>query len=108
MDTAPLLDDVMAGGVYGSRNTDHRRSGNMTFKAYSSALLHKKASVLSTLFPPKASMRRRYPFAAKHAFLLPAAYLARIFGYLFSRHDSVRTLSTAESRSALMKRYGIY
>ncbi len=108
VDAADLLYDVMKGGAYGSRNIDHRRSGNLTFKAYAAALLQKKTSLLSALFPPKEKMRRRYAYAEKHAWLLPAAYLSRIFGYLFSRHDTSKTFSTAEARSALMKRYGIY
>ena len=108
VDAAALLDDVMAGGVYGSRNTDHRRSGNLTFKEYAAALGQKKTSFLSALFPQKETMRRRYAFAARHGWLLPAAYFARIFGYLFTRHDTARTFATAESRSELMRQYGIF
>ena len=64
--------------------------------------------IIAALFPPKETMRRRYAFAARHAWLLPATYLARIFGYLFHRHDTARTLSTAETRSELMRQYGIF
>ena len=107
-DAEALRKDVMAGGVYGSRNDDHRRSGNLTFKAYSAALLQKKKTVFAALFPPKETMRRRYAYAAKHGWLLPAAYAARIFRYLFSRNDTTETLSNAEARSDLMRQYGIF
>ncbi len=108
VDTGPLLRDVMAGGVYGSRNADDRRSGNLTFKRYAAAITKKRGTLLSALFPPKETIRRRYPFAAKHAVLLPAAYLLRLFRYVFSRHNASRTFSGAAQRSDLMRRYGIF
>ena len=108
VDTGPLLRDVMDGGVYGSRNADDRRSGNLTFKRYAAAITEKRGTLLSALFPPKETIRRRYPFAANHAVLLPAAYLLRLFRYVFSRHDASRTFSGAALRSDLMRRYGIF
>ena len=65
-------------------------------------------TVFAALFPPKETMRRRYAYAAKHGWLLPAAYAARIFRYLFSRSDTAETLSNAEARSDLMRQYGIF
>ena len=108
VDVTSLLEDVMAGGVYGSRNADVRRSGNLTFKAYASVLLRKKTTFFAALFPPKDTMRRKYGYVERHGWLLPVAYLSRIFGYFFRRHDAARTFSAAERRSELMRRYGIF
>lgn len=107
-DTEPLLRDVMSGGIYGERNEDHRRAGHLTFRRYSDALSGKRTGFRRALFPPKESIRRKYPFAAKHGFLLPAAYLARLCRYIFTRHDADKTLSDARQRSDLMRRYGIF
>lgn len=108
IDVDALLTDVMAGGVYGARDTDSRRSGNLTFKAYTAALLQRKSTFFAALFPPPESMRRRFDYAAKHRWLLPVAYISRIFGFLFSRHDTSKTFSTAGARSELMQQYGIF
>ena len=107
VDAAALLRDVMKGGVYGARNADSRRSGNLTFKAYAAVLLQKKTSIFAAIFPPKDSIRRKYAYADRHGWLLPVAYISRILNYFFRRHDTAATFSTAEKRSELMRRYGI-
>ncbi|MBQ6067394.1 MAG: VanZ family protein [Clostridia bacterium] len=108
VDAAALLRDVMAGGVYGERSEDHRRSGNVTFGAYAAALSGKRRSLRTALFPPTETMRRKYPYAAKHGSLLPAAYASRLLGYVFSRHDTADMFATAERRAELMRQYGIF
>ena len=105
---AALLRDVMAGGVYGERNEDHRRSGNVTFGAYAAALSGKRRSLRAVLFPPAEVMRRKYPYAAKHVVLLPAAYASRLLRYAFSRRDTAETFTAAERRSDMMRQYGIF
>ena len=108
VDADALLRDVMTGGVYGERSEDHRRSGNVTFGAYEAALSGRRRTIRTALFPPAEAMRRKYPFAAKHGFLLPAAYVSRLLGYAFSRRDTAETFTVAERRSALMRQYGVF
>ena len=107
-DASALLRDVMAGGVYGSRDEDQIRSGNITFRKYADALSRKQPPLFAALFPPKQEMRKKHAYTAKHGWLLPAAYAARIIRYCFSRHDSAETFSAARRRAELMRRYGIF
>ena len=106
-DAAALLQDVMQGGIYGSKNKDHLHSGALTFQQYAATLAGKRPTRLAALFPPRERMRRRYPYLNKHGWLLPVAYLSRLLRYAVSDHDSSRALDTADRRAALLRQYGM-
>ncbi|MBR2730966.1 MAG: VanZ family protein [Clostridia bacterium] len=106
-DADALLQDVMAGGIYGSKNTDHLHSGALTFQQYAAALAGKRPKGFAALFPPRDRMRRKYPYLKKHGWLLPFAYLSRLLRYAVSDHDSARALDTADRRTELLRQYGM-
>ncbi|MBO4894800.1 MAG: VanZ family protein [Clostridia bacterium] len=106
IDCEGILEDILNGGVYGPNDLDSIHSGIITFNEYASSLgIEKKRS--SALFPPKEKIMKKYPFTEKHPVLLPAAYIARLFGYVFSRRSAGNTLSQAKRRKNLLGQYGI-
>jgi len=110
VDEAPLLDDILTGGLYGVSDINRAHSSNITLEARASG--RKRASPLAALFPGAEFLRSSFPYARKHAVLLPAAWAHRILRYLI-RSGKAPGVSASESvrigreRVLLLKRYGI-
>ncbi len=107
LDTGDLMDDVLSGGAYGNSSPERVHSSLMTMASASGG---KKASALSTLFPPYSVMKERYPFVAKHKFLLPAGWCARIFRRVFSKGEAFsasETIEIGQRRVEMLKKYGV-
>ena len=75
MDTAPLIDDIISGAVFGAYDMARHHSGSITLGEVEGG------GLLKTLFPPLRVMKKRYTFLEDRPFLLPAAWLRRIAGY---------------------------
>ena len=63
-----------------------------------------------TIFLPASSLKKRYPYLVKRPWLLPAAWLQRIWQYLKSRDTSNtpgEALRIGHERISLMKSYGL-
>ena len=113
IDTEALLDDILESGIYGSSTMSRKHSATMTLRAAETAhsgTSGKKHSVTRTLFPPAASLVKRYPYLAERPWLLPAAWLQRIFRYIRARtadDTPAEALRIGHGRISLMKKYGI-
>ncbi len=109
VDEAPLLEDILQAGIYGSDDRDRLHSSNITLQA---AAAQKQgsansASLLQSVFPPREVMERKYPYLKNKPLLLPIAWTDRILKYGKSAAKVSGTLRIGNERVALMKRYGI-
>lgn len=103
--TAPLLDDILSGAVFGAYDMARHHSGNITLGEVDGS------GWLKAVFPPLRTMRKRYPFLEKHPILLPVAWARRILTYRKEAEKQGATLTQSleigNSRKKLLKRYGI-
>ena len=110
-DEAPLLEDILSGGLYGIADENRLHSGNITLNARAKGRSG-GGGVWRAIFPSAEYLRSRFPYARKSVLLLPVAWAQRIFLYA-KRSTKETNVSAAESvrigqeRIRLMERYGI-
>ena len=113
VDEAPMLKDLLDGGVYGDATMSRKHSSTMTLSAVTADKQGKRAkrSIVRTLFPRLDAMTGRYPWLKKRPYLLPAAWACRIIGYARRRgkgsDNTAESLRIASERIELMRKYGI-
>ena len=110
IDVEPLLHDTLCGGVYGSNDLTRLHSSTVTLNAASRT--GEKSSVLSTVFPKREYLERRYPYLKKRPYLLPVAWVQRIAHYASEKqsnpdNSASGSIKLGKERIELMKRYGI-
>ena len=109
-DLQPLLEDILSGGVYGAEDIDRLHSSTLTLDAVAADRTgRRRGGALRSLFPPAKDLSGRYTYLRTKPWLLPTAWVQRIWGYLAGR-KAVRpteTLRIGRDRIALLKRYGI-
>lgn len=112
IDVEPLLHDTLCGGVYGSNDLTRLHSSTVTLNAVKASRTGEKSSVLSTVFPKREYLERRYPYLKKRPYLLPVAWAQRIAHYASEKRSGAGSsasgsIKLAKERIELMKRYGI-
>ena len=113
IDPEEMLDDILESGVYGSSSMSRKHSANITLGAAEttgSGTPDKKHTWIRTLFPSVSSLKNRYPYLIKRPWLLPAAWLQRIFHYLGEwnpTNSPGEALRLGRERVSLMKQYGL-
>lgn len=112
VDAEPLLHDSLCGGVYGSNDLTRLHSSTVTLNAVKASRTGEKSSVLSTLFPKREYLERRYPYLKKRPYLLPVAWVQRIAHYAGEKKTGTDSsasgsIKLAKERIELMKRYDI-
>lgn len=109
VDEGPLLEDMLAGGMYGTADEDRLHSASITLDAVASQRRGRGAKgILASLFPPVSSLAGRYPYLRKRPWLLPAAWLQRIAGYLTNHRTSASaSVQIGQQRIGLLRNYGI-
>lgn len=112
IDVEPLLHDTLCGGVYGSNDLTRLHSSTVTLNAVKASRTGEKSSVLSTVFPKREYLERRYPYLKKRPYLLPVAWAQRIAHYASEKQSGADnsasgSIKLAKERIELMKRYGI-
>ena len=118
----PLLMDILEGGLYGSASMTRLHSSTVTLQAVkNSSAGHSPFRIIcSSVFLPIEKMRGKYTYLDKMPFLLPAAWLQRVFHYMtelfLSRKESNTALKTnnaiesiklGQERLKLLKEYHI-
>ncbi len=106
VDEMPLLEDIMASGIYGASSFTRLHTSTMTLNAL------EKKSVISSVFPPLKSMTSKYPYLKKKPYLLPVAWTNRIVTYLkrtktIADNDPQESLRLGKERIGLLKQYHI-
>lgn len=112
IDVEPLLHDTLCGGVYGSNDLTRLHSSTVTLNAVKASRTGEKSSVLSTVFPKREYLERRYPYLKKHPYLLPVAWVQRIAHYASEKQSGADnsasgSIKLAKERIELMKQYDI-
>lgn len=112
IDVEPLLHDSLCGGVYGSNDLTRLHSSTVTLNAVKASRTGEKSSVLSTVFPKREYLERRYPYLKKRPYLLPVAWMQRIAHYASEKQSGTDnsasgSIKLGKERIELMKRYGI-
>lgn len=112
IDVEPLLHDTLCGGVYGSNDLTRLHSSTVTLNAVKASRTGEKSSVLSTVFPKREYLERRYPYLKKRPYLLPVAWAQRIAHYASEKQSGADnsasgSIKLGKERIELMKRYGI-
>lgn len=97
IDCTPLLDDMLDGGIFGQNDMNRIHSANITLNAAQSESANVASGILASLFPDKEYIKENYEYARKYPFLLPAAYVQRIFKYL-AQHKG-KNIDTGEKSS---------
>ena len=112
VDAEPLLHDSLCGGVYGSNDLTRLHSSTVTLNAVKASRTGEKSSVLSTVFPKRAYLERRYPYLKKRPYMLPVAWVQRLAHYAKEKQSGADSsasgsIKLARERIELMKRYGV-
>ena len=112
IDVEPLLHDSLCGGVYGSNDLTRLHSSTVTLNAVKASRTGEKSSVLSTVFPKREYLERRYPYLKKRPYLLPVAWVQRIAHYASEKqsnpdNSASGSIKLAKERIELMKQYDI-
>ena len=109
VDCMPLLVDLLEGGVYGGSTMARRHSANMTLEAARRGKKATASSVWSSLFPGVSYMKGHYVWLCKYPWLLPAAWVMRLFGYAADRKhtEDQSSLEIGNKRVELLRKYHV-
>lgn len=113
VDELPMLEDLLAGGVYGGASLSRRHSSSITLEAVRADKQGRKAGgVLASAFPPAQALAEAYPYLKRRPYLLPAAWAQRLWRYARetrTEQDSsaVQALQLGRERVALLRQYDI-
>lgn len=110
VDELPLLEDLMSAGIYGKTDTSRIYSCRITLNAASGK--DTKTAVLRAIFPPLDFMKERNTYLKKCKWLLPAAWISRIFGYLRKTmgkkdNSAIDSVRIGQQRIELLKLYRV-
>ena len=106
-DSEPMLQDLFDSGIYGKKGEDRVHSANITLQAARSG--RKKVSLRRSLFPDCAYMALTYTYLEKHKWLLPFAWIQRIFNYMKKRNakEAMEVVNIGKTRTELLKKYEV-
>ena len=112
VDEAPLLDDILIGGLYGTADINRAHSSNMTLQAVAARRQgNRRHGILHSLFPGKTYLQNHYSYAKSYPILLPIAWGSRIINYLkrnnYPSSNPAETVRIGQARIELLKQYGI-
>ena len=109
-----LLEDMLDGGVLGNSDMGRIHSSNITLNAVAARKKGKKVRgvVLRTVFPSFKYMSGQYKYLEHRPYLLPVAWISRIWKYSLEIRKSetntpTRSMEIGNRRIELMKEYGI-
>ena len=112
VDEAPLLEDILSGGLYGVADENRLHSSTMTLEVVTAQRQGKRSmGLVKTVFPSFSYMENKYTYLKKNKWLLPVAYVQRGSQYLKSRSKNQvnpsKTIEIGNSRILLLKKYNI-
>ena len=114
VDEEDLLEDLLEGGVYGDSSMSRKHSSSMTLGAFSDSRRGKKGAftMIRSAFPAARELEKRYPYLKTRPWLLPAAWVQRVYRYgreiqRDQNNSLAESVRIARKRIDLMRRYGI-
>lgn len=114
-DPEALLADLLDGGVFGDNSMARKHSSTITLNAVASNKKGKEAkvSLRRSLFPSAKSISGRYPYLNRYPFLLPVAWMNRIWHYYkenknsSNQNQAVESIQLGKQRVELLRKYKI-
>lgn len=108
-ETLPLLLDCLRGGLYGADDADRLHSSTLTLEAVAAQKQGRnRLGVLHSVFLPVSYMETRFPYLRKMPWLLPVAWVQRVWIYLTRDRATVSgTLQQGKERMELLRKYNI-
>ncbi|MBQ3424397.1 MAG: nucleotidyltransferase family protein [Oscillospiraceae bacterium] len=104
----PLLQDCLAGGLYGAEDLDRMHSSALTLDAVAADRQgRRRHGLLKALFPDAKTMSVRFPYLQKRPWLLPVAWTQRILRYTTKNRAPTKSLHIGQERVALLRHYGV-
>ena len=112
VDEMPMLEDLLASGIFGSKDEERKHSSSITLGAVARQKQrnHTSGSLIRSLFPRASSLEGRYLYLKKYPWLLPIAWISRLFRFVFKRggaDNAAKTIRLGNERLELLKQYGI-
>lgn len=112
VDEMPMLEDLLASGIYGGADMERKHSSNITLNAVTRQKQGKDTGggVLKSLFPGRKDMEGRYPYLKKYPVLLPVAWASRICRFAVKNAGTdmgAKTVRLGNERIELLKYYGV-
>ncbi|MCI7179066.1 MAG: nucleotidyltransferase family protein [Schaedlerella sp.] len=119
VDESFMLADLLESGVFGQSDMSRKHSSNITLNAMIADKRGEKASTGKLLAAIKAvclpvdKMSGRYPYLKKYPFLLPIAWIQRVWTYRKetagnkSGNNASESIKIGNERVELMRKYGI-
>lgn len=114
VDEQPMLTDLLVAGIYGSADMSRKHSSNITLNAMGASMEGKSAgaSVLKTVFPSAKNLVVGYPYLKKNPWLLPVAWMTRLFKYAKESvgekdNSATESIRIGQQRVELLKMYGV-
>jgi hypothetical protein len=122
-DSENLLDDMLEAGAFGKSSIGRIHSSNITMSAVDKRFANDKngkmtkkkvrLSIMSSIFPSRAYMKKHFPYLKKRGYLLPLAYCQRSIAYFRERKkqsenaEEINSITVGKRRMELMRQYGI-
>ena len=113
VDESDLLDDMLSGGLGGAADINRLHSSTMTLEAVvANKTGRRRIGALHSVFLPLDSMSGRYPYLRRHPWLLPVAWVQRVWSYATKRNGGAavnpsESVRIGNSRISLLREYGI-
>lgn len=107
-----LLEDLIAGGIFGNSSVSRKHSSNITLQAVTERNEQgkiKKPMLWQSVFPDMKYMKRTYSYLKNYPFLLPVAWVSRLKKYQREKqnNDARKSIEIGNKRVNLMKKYKI-
>lgn len=107
----PMLIDILLGGIYGAADSDRQYAATVTLNAVAADRAGTRHSIWGSVFLKRSSMEGKYPYLKKYPFLLPIAWIQRIWQYL-NKHSNAgdhlsASITIGNERIRLLKLYDI-
>lgn len=119
VDSEDLLNDLIDAGIFGASDMSRKHSSNITLNAVTADKKGQKASTgriqsaVKAVCLPVDKMSDRYPYLKKMPFLLPVAWIQRVWTYRKetagnkSGNNAAESIKIGNERVELMRKYGI-
>lgn len=109
IDEIPLLLDCLRGGIYGVEDPNRQHSSTLTLEAVAAQKRGRiNRGAWHSVFLPASSLANRFPYLRKRPWLLPVAWVQRVWLYLTRDRANVRdTLRQGRERIELLRQYKI-
>ena len=114
VDEAPMLEDMLSGGIYGSSTMSRKHSSNITLDAVAADKKGRRTapSLRGSLFPPAKNLTARYPYLRKYPWLVPVAWADRILKYgkeikNTDNNNALEAVKIGNQRIELLRQYGV-